>query len=246
MAKKLQQRRAYLAELLGRDITDRRAISHPDLLDEKSLATQGYDIVAGVDEVGRGALAGPVAVGIAILRADIEIPSNLRDSKLLSSHQRDQLFEILPELCSHWAVGMAAADECDAMGMTRALGIAARRALDLIDICPEAILLDGPHDYISGQLDPTLPATVIPIVGGDNSSCSVAAASVLAKVTRDRLMHKLHAEYPAYDWEHCVGYSSPQHMAAISKYGPTPYHRVSWSTFRQAPDEQYEQLTLFS
>ncbi|AKV56227.1 ribonuclease HII [Bifidobacterium actinocoloniiforme DSM 22766] len=230
----------------------------PTLALERSLADLGARWVVGFDEVGRGALAGPVMVGAAALRADrlpdLAVPEGLADSKRLSPAAREGLVPGLETWADAWAVGSASNQEIDQWGIMHALGLAALRALASVEEglglagpcgCRSgasasrtlAAILDGPYDYISkalGTLDapvPQLPAEVSVQVKADASCASVACASVLAKVTRDRLMVDLartHPEFAPYDWANNKGYGSPKHQAAIASLGPTDLHRVSW------------------
>ncbi len=162
----------------------------PDLKEERRLRAQGYESVAGLDEVGRGAWAGPVTVGVAVVRPRVtrrSMPPWLRDSKMLSEARREEIFEAVGTWCQSWAVGHASAAECDEWGMTEALRVAARRALAGLGQPPEALLVDGPVNLLRHPDDP-FTGEVRPIVDGDAKCASVAAASVLAKVIRDRLM----------------------------------------------------------
>lgn len=215
----------------------------PTLLREHELFAAGADLVVGFDEVGRGALAGPVMVGAAALRprALNEIPARLADSKLLTQKRREAMFEGLGQWVDAWAVGSATNQEIDAWGISHALGIAALRALAKVEAAVGAQphisgILDGPNDYILRNVStfdaPALPVvpTMVTQVKADQTCASVAAASVLAKVTRDRLMEEYGAlpQYAAYGWEHNKGYGSAAHRAAIVASGPCDLHRVSW------------------
>ncbi|MDF7666206.1 ribonuclease HII [Bifidobacterium sp. ESL0745] len=293
----------------------------PTLELERELAGQGFDLIVGFDEVGRGALAGPVMVGAAAARArdldGLDVPDGVADSKLLTEHKREAMFEDLRSWCAASAVGQASNKEIDEWGISHALGIAALRALNelerelgitgigsnhdaflsgsTIEISPDdssvlprssssstsadrlshtasaaapspvtssiaatcdkiignsstamtpppasvrvGAILDGPNDYISKAAG-TFDAPAVPIlpnvttkVKADQSCALVSAASVIAKVTRDRLMVALsqgNPEYAPYQWQHNKGYGSAAHRAAIAKYGPSPLHRVSW------------------
>ncbi|MFD7921473.1 ribonuclease HII [Streptomyces sp. NPDC059740] len=190
---------------------------------ERSLrATTGAKIVAGVDEVGRGAWAGPVTVCAAItgLRRP---PEGLTDSKLLTVKRRTELAEVLSTWVTAHALGHASAEEIDELGMTAALRLAAGRALEALPVRPDAVILDGKHDYLGR------PWRVRTVIKGDQSCVAVAAASVLAKVFRDGMMAELGLQHAAFAFGENAGYPSPVHRAALEEYGPTPYHRVSWS-----------------
>lgn len=187
--------------------------------------------VIGVDEVGRGAIAGPVAVGVhAVPRGTTAFPAGLRDSKLLSEQRRTALAPALDD----WGLGAVAygsAEEIDREGITVMLGIAARRALLLlreqgIPVEDSLVLLDGAHDWLSPVL--RTPLRVVTAVGADRSSASVAAASVRAKVTRDAAMREAHDTHPAYAWDRNKGYGSSAHYSAIREHGLTPLHRRTW------------------
>jgi ribonuclease HII len=246
----------------------------PTLDLECDLAIHGFDLIVGFDEVGRGALAGPVMVGAAAIWAkdapDREIPQHLADSKLLTAHMRETLFEPLRAWCAADAVGQASNEEIDEWGISHALGVAALRALNHVErqlglhdsrmpntsVAQSAAqaaaqstaaagfgqprvgaILDGPNDYISKALNtfdaPALPvpAHVVTRIKADQQCATVAAASVLAKVTRDRLMVSIaqgNPLYQPYHWVSNKGYGSAAHRAAIAQYGVTDLHRRTW------------------
>lgn len=216
----------------------------PDLTHEQGFFADGHRLVAGVDEVGRGAWAGPLSVGVAVLcRPTAAVPEGLRDSKQLLEDFREQLFDPVGAWCAAWAVGHAGPEECDAMGMTAALRLATRRAFAQLpaESRPDAVVLDGSFDYVSPSPTPSLfdegcdeqdVAGTVPVVrtviGGDGLCATVAAASVLAKVTRDRLMRSVADSYPPFDFERNKGYPSPTHKVALRGYGLTAIHRRSW------------------
>ena len=194
-----------------------------------------------MDEVGRGAWAGPVSVGVALIPVKATkrtMPRWLRDSKQLSEARRESIFESVGAWCVDWAVGHATPEECDRWGMRIALRLAAQRALAGLERPPDALLVDGPLDLVSepdaepgGQPHPKPAFTgpVHPVVGGDARCASVAAASVLAKVVRDRLMRAESEHFPAYAFERNKGYPSPVHQMALRGYGLSSIHRRSWS-----------------
>lgn len=199
---------------------------------ERNFLGQGHRLVAGLDEVGRGALAGPVVVGAVILPiqdtaiCSILRAAGLRDSKQLTSAQRATLAALLPQIALGVAVGAASAEEIDNMGIVAATQCAMRRALTGLPIAPTALLLDAfalPND----------PRPQQAIIKGDTLSLSIAAAAVYAKVHRDALMCQYDRDYPAYGFAHHKGYGAPQHLRAIADYGPSPLHRRTWKPFVQ-------------
>jgi ribonuclease HII len=200
--------------------------------------------VAGLDEVGRGAWAGPVTVGVALIAPKTTargLPPWLRDSKQLSEMRRESIFDSVGEWCADWSVGHATPEECDHVGMRVALRYAAHRALAGLAHPPDALLVDGPLDLVSGagpRDDATAAAysgPVHPIIGADARCASVAAASVLAKVVRDRLMRAEAEHFPAYGFEHNKGYPSPVHQMALRGYGLSSIHRRSWAFAASLP-----------
>ncbi|WP_137844914.1 ribonuclease HII [Microbacterium sp. 2FI] len=209
-------------------------VIEPKLTLERRLLRE-HPLVIACDEVGRGALAGPVAVGAAVIdapRARKRIPSGLRDSKLVPEPKRVDVAARAAAWVSASAVGWASAAEIDEIGIMRALGLATIRALaDLRahGVVPEEaiVLLDGNYDYITAAGATGL--RVQPVIKADRDCASAAAASVIAKVARDRLMTGLHDELPAYEWARNKGYASPDHRAAIRAYGISAHHRASWS-----------------
>ena len=220
-------------------------VTDPTLNVEHSLFAAGFTHIIAVDEVGRGALAGPVAVGAVLLDAAnvTAFPTGLRDSKLLSERVRERL---VPE-CETWvnayAVGLASAHEIDEHGIMWALGAAAQRAFSQLEFVRDTnvraiILLDGNTDYLNRGNDESTLITdashsrprVVTRVQADRDCASVAAASVLAKVRRDTLMVAEDQRYPQYGWCRNKGYGTAEHRAAIMSFGPTPMHRTTWLT----------------
>ncbi|WP_424641816.1 ribonuclease HII [Embleya sp. AB8] len=192
------------------------------------MVARGARVVAGVDEVGRGAWAGPVLVAAAV--TDLSVPPvGLTDSKLLTARRREEVAAAVEPWVRAYAFGAAGPEEIDALGMTAALRLAAERALAALPIRPDAIVLDGKHDFLGR------PWAVRCVIKGDQSCVGVAAASVLAKVHRDGLMADLGKEYPAYGFESNAGYPAPVHRAALAEYGPTPHHRMSWAYWDDLP-----------
>ncbi len=196
------------------------ATTVPSLAVERALWAEGHEVVVGVDEVGRGSWAGPISVGAAVLPADRRV-YKVRDSKMLSEDERERLFPRLTGWCAAWAVGHASQQECDDLGMSEAQRLAARRAIDGLGVRPDAVLVDGRWDFVGG-------GTVRRIVRGDASCLSIATASVLAKVTRDRIMRAEAEHFPVYDFDLNKGYPCPRHKAALAAWGPSAIHRRAW------------------
>ncbi len=201
----------------------RRALRRrpPGLDIERGLWSEGKSFVVGVDEVGRGAWAGPISVGAAVLPVDRRV-YKVRDSKMLTEPEREALFDRIGSWCVAWAVGHASAAECDEIGMSAAQRLAASRAISGLGRVPDHVLVDGNWDFVgAGPTDR--------IVRGDQTSLSISAASILAKVTRDRIMRSEAAHYPAYVFEDNKGYPCPRHKAALQHFGPATIHRRSWA-----------------
>lgn len=211
----------------------------PTLDVEHAALADGVKLVIGVDEVGRGAIAGPVAVGVHAYLADHgAFPAGLRDSKLISAQRREALIPLITEW-GQGAVGYGSAAEIDEYGITTMLGQAARRALlELASAgiaVPEAlIIVDGSHDWLSPVLQ--RPLRVVTRVGGDRQCASIAAASVRAKVARDALMGEAHEQTPHYEWHSNKGYGSAAHYAGIRAFGISPLHRRTWIKSENSPD----------
>jgi ribonuclease HII len=200
---------------------------------ERSLrATLGARIVAGVDEVGRGAWAGPVTVCAAVTGLR-RAPEGLTDSKLITPKRRTRLAAVLSDWVTSFALGHASPEEIDDLGMTAALRLAAVRALEALPERPDAVILDGKHNYLGGSWQ------VRTVIKGDQSCVAVAAASVIAKVRRDAAMAELGADYAPFAFADNAGYPSPVHRAALEEWGPTPQHRVSWSYLDALPRWQH-------
>lgn len=192
----------------------------PDLRAERSLWDAGATWVAGVDEVGRGAWAGPITVGAAVVPRDRRI-YKIRDSKMLTESEREAMFERVAEWCVSWNVGHATHRECDDLGMSAAQKLAAQRALAGLSVAPDHVLVDGNWDFVESH-----PTTRI--VRGDATSLTISAASILAKVSRDRLMREKDPTFPGYNFSENKGYPGPRHKAALHAWGPTTLHRRSW------------------
>jgi ribonuclease HII len=227
----------------------RAKAAKPTLTWEKRLWASGHRFVAGVDEVGRGAWAGPLSVGVVVLEAPpCRTPSGLRDSKQLLEEVRERLYEPLARWCASWSVGHAWPGECDSLGMTAALRLATRRAFSQLPsgFLPDAVVLDGNFDYVTpvperslfDEEDTMLPGwapAVQTVIKADAKCSSVAAASVLAKVTRDRMMRADADSYPPFEFDRNKGYPSPTHQRALRGYGLTAIHRRSWVYVENLP-----------
>jgi len=217
------------------------ARTDPTLDEEHALLAAGATSVGGVDEVGRGALAGPVTVGVVVVDASVTGPlAGVRDSKLLSAAARAAVAPSIAGWAVAGAVGHAAPSEIDAFGMTAALRLAGHRALGRLGRpVPDVVLLDGHHDWltvpdqgdllVTGHPDLVRVGRVVTRTKADQRCAAVAAASVIAKVTRDAIMTELALDHPAYGWERNKGYASPEHQEAIRRLGPTALHRLSWN-----------------
>jgi len=176
-------------------------------------------IVAGVDEAGRGPLAGPVVAAAVILDARC-IPTGIGDSKALSAKRRQKIYDELLG-CAQVGVGAASVEEIDQINILRASHLAMIRAVETLPTGPELVLVDG-------NMAPDWAWRCETLVGGDATCLSVAAASIVAKVVRDRLMLELHDAHPEYDWASNMGYGTVTHRAALARFGPTPHHRRSF------------------
>jgi ribonuclease HII len=192
----------------------------PTLAVERALWAEGHQVVVGLDEVGRGSWAGPLTVGAAVLPRDRRV-NGVRDSKALTEAERERLFDRIAGWCAAWAVGHASDRECDELGMADAQRLAARRALEGLGVEPDVVLVDGNWDFVGGGRTRKL-------VRGDARCLTIAAASILAKVTRDRIMRAEAEQYPGYDFELNKGYPCPRHKLALAGMGPTAIHRRSW------------------
>ena len=189
---------------------------------EKELWAAGHDVIVGIDEVGRGAWAGPLMVGAAILPRDKRV-NGVRDSKVLTETNREAMFDKVASWCLTWAVGGASYQECDELGMADAQRLATRRALAALTVQPDAAVVDGKWNFV-GDLVPHVEMRV----KADLHCLSVAAASILAKVTRDRIMREQALHYPQWSFDTNKGYPCALHRAALQGYGPSAIHRRSW------------------
>jgi ribonuclease HII len=218
----------------------------PSLRYERTLLRDGVVHLACADEVGRGALSGPVSIGMVVISLETRTaPQGVRDSKLLTPEMRERLAPKVRRWAISHAVGHASPLEIDAYGIMAAMRLAGHRALAGLSVAPDLILLDGNHDYLSepeqdalfggpSELHDLMDAGVrVPpvttMIKADMKCAGVASASILAKTTRDALMMQLHEEFPAYLWAENKGYSAPAHIAALAEHGPSVHHRRSWS-----------------
>jgi ribonuclease HII len=223
-------------------------VADPTLRFERSLLPGRTGFVIGCDEVGRGALAGPVAVGLCLVevKTSTRVPKGLRDSKMLAEPRREQLAPVARAWGVAHAVGYASADEIDRIGISACLGLAGLRALGElqaagVDVTATTIVLDGQWDWLTPAAP--MPLTVRTRIKADRDCASVAAASVISKVARDRLMIEHDGGYPAYGWVRNKGYASEEHRDAIVSHGPTDLHRHTWlSRLLAQPDDTSVEL----
>ncbi len=199
----------------------------PSFAEEKSLEAQGYQRIAGIDEVGRGALAGPVVAAAVVLPCNANAPwfTQVNDSKLLNPPKRELLFNHIHEVALAIGIGMASSEIIDAQGIIRATRLAMRLAIEQISPPPESLLID----YMC------LPEVLLPqkgIKNGDRLCFSIACASIVAKVTRDRLMVELDKTYPGYGLAQHKGYGTREHLSCLCRLGPSSIHRQSFKPVR--------------
>ena len=192
----------------------------PDFDVETGLIKKGYKAIAGVDEVGRGCIAGPVTAAAVILNPQ-KIPSGLNDSKKVSSKNREKIFQSIQDTCI-FCVAHSSVEEIDQINILQASLLSMKRAILGLNIKPDFVLIDGNKspEGLKGKSET--------IIKGDSKSLSIAAASIVAKVTRDRFMSRLDKEFPGYDWSQNAGYPTKLHKSAILNIGVTPYHRRSF------------------
>ncbi len=198
----------------------------PTLARESALWAKGCRYVAGLDEVGRGPLAGPVVAAAVVLPQNATIIAGLRDSKQMTARQRDRVAGVIRDTALAWGVGAASPREIDRLNILGATALAMRRALSLLSQAPDHVLVDG-------KPFPELRCEHEAIIKGDATCLSIAAASVLAKQARDRLMVLLASRFPAFGWEQNMGYGTAEHLAAIEANGLTPHHRRSFGPVSQ-------------
>lgn len=192
----------------------------PSLEVERALWSAGHGVVVGMDEVGRGAWAGPLTVGAAVVPKDRRV-YKIRDSKVLTETEREAMFDRIAGWCLAWGVGHATHEECDTLGMSRAQKLAAGRALDGLGLHADRVVVDGNWDFVGR-------GTTIRMIKADARCLSVSAASILAKVTRDRIMRAEAEHHPYWDFEANKGYPCPRHKVALRGLGPSAIHRRSW------------------
>ena len=190
---------------------------------EEKYEAEGYSVICGVDEAGRGPLSGNVVAAAVILPRDVDIPG-LNDSKKLTEKKREKLFPVIMEKAIAVGVGMATPEEIDRLNILNADMLAMHRAVEALSVTPELALVDG-------NIVRDFPLPAIPVIKGDALSLSIAAASVIAKVTRDRMCLEDDAAYPAYGFKKHKGYGTKDHMDALRTYGPCPIHRRSFLGF---------------
>lgn len=193
----------------------------PTLQRERALWAAGRQLVAGLDEVGRGPLAGPVVAAAVVFGPGAAAIRGLRDSKQLTARQRERLGQQIRNRAAAWAVAAASVREIDRVNIRCATALALGRALRRLSVSPDHVLLDGTPL-------PELGCSHEAIVDGDARCHSIAAASVLAKLVRDRLMTLLARRHPAYGWDHNMGYGTREHLRALDREGPTAHHRKSF------------------
>ena len=194
---------------------------------ENALWGAGADVVVGIDEVGRGSWAGPLTVGAVVIPKDQRI-YKVRDSKQLTPAEREAMFDRIVNWAAHWSVGHATPQECDELGMSDAQRLATDRALQSLGVDVDHSLVDGTWDFVGRGSTTT-------IVKGDRRSLSIAAASIVAKVTRDRIMIDHSATFPWYSFDTNKGYPDPRHTSALALLGPSTIHRRSWVFMESLP-----------
>ena len=190
---------------------------------ERSCWRDGYHVIAGIDEAGRGALAGPIVAAAVVLPPGLRLSPRIReinDSKLLPESKRDRLAELIRQMAVAWAVGYATAAEIDELGISRANRLCMERAVERLNCVPEFALLDA--------ITCEMPMPQVGLIDGDAISISVAAASILAKTERDRFMRQMHQLDERYQFDRHVGYGTPIHLEALRAHGPCALHRLTY------------------
>lgn len=213
-------------------------MKNPTFEYEQQYWSQGIQYIAGIDEAGMGALAGPVVAGAVIFSQDVlpifsefiaKIP--IRDSKLLSAIQREKAYTAIQQHAHAWAIGSASPQEIDAINIRAASHLAMQRAITALQVPPDILMIDG----TPAQISKTIPT--INIIKGDQLSYSIAAASILAKVYRDNIMQNLDIEFPEYGFSSHKGYGAQKHMEALEKYGATEHHRTTYAPIARLVDK---------
>ena len=192
---------------------------------ERALFAEGYELVAGVDEAGRGPLAGPVMAAVCILPRDFDLPG-LDDSKKVAEKKRIVLASKIKEQALAFSLGSATSREIDLLNILKATRLAMKRALDNLTLTPGFLLIDGREKI-------NTPIAQRSVIGGDGLSASIAAASILAKVARDEFMLEMHEVYPEYAFDQHKGYGTKLHLDAINRFGPCAIHRRSFSPIKE-------------
>lgn len=214
--------------MLARTATAKTDRPLPTLMLELEARATWNGHVCGVDEAGRGPWAGPVSAAAVILNPD-DLPPGIDDSKALTEKRRAALEPLIKSRALAWAVGFASVEEIDELNILHATGLAMRRAVEALAHPPVHALVDGNYRF-------KLPCAVTPVVKGDSRSLSIAAASILAKTARDRLMIEMDATYPGYGFASHKGYNAPIHQKALQTLGPCPEHRRSWAPIKALLD----------
>ena len=210
----------------------RKSKPWPHASRERVLFESGAKTIVGIDEVGKGSWAGPLVIGIAMLSREMVFSDEpavalggVRDSKQLSELQREDIFDQVAARCLRWSIGAASALECDQLGMVEAQRLATARGFAALSVASvDVAIVDGRWDFVSPHA-----RKVLVEVKADADCVSVAAASVLAKVSRDRMMRSLASDYPQWHFDTNKGYPCPKHRAALQGYGPSAIHRTSWA-----------------
>ncbi|HEV3156462.1 MAG TPA: ribonuclease HII [Candidatus Baltobacteraceae bacterium] len=191
---------------------------------EFAARERGFRLIGGIDEVGRGPLAGPVVAACVVIEENLNLPG-LDDSKRVPAKKREQLAAQITDQAASWAIGEADVAEIDVHNIYQATLVAMKRALDALAIAPQYLIADAMHIHgFTGEQ--------LALIKGDSLSATVAAASILAKVHRDRILAKLDAQFPAYGFAHHKGYATPEHLAALRRLGPCEHHRRSFAPVR--------------
>lgn len=228
--KLLQEKRSGVKTLLKKIETTRKKRQQEQILwnemsiYERSLYEQGYSYIAGIDEVGRGPLAGPVVCAAVILSKDFYLPG-LKDSKLLSKEQRETFYDIIMEQAIAVSIATISVDTIDQINILQATRQGMMKVIEQLDPQPQYLLIDAV------QLNTSIPQ--LGIIGGDRKSISIAAASVVAKVTRDRHMAELAEKYPQYGFDRNMGYGTKEHLEAIQQYGVSDVHRKTFAGVKE-------------